>query len=128
MIRAAGDQVDTGRFDGTVSQHVGQLYNVFAGLVKNRGEQVAQVMGEHPGRLHPHPLAERFHLRPNLLAAHAFSASGDKDLTRGDFLFSGIFQELAAQLGGQEDNPNLALQPYLRPPLPGRFHGDIAHL
>ena len=52
MLRAAGDKIDAGGFDGTVPQHIRQLCNILARPVKRRGEQMAQIVGEHLGRLH----------------------------------------------------------------------------
>ena len=53
--------------------------------------------------------AEPLHLRPDLAAAQWFSVSGEEYLTGNDFFFFGIFQQFAAQLGGQEDRADVHL-------------------
>ena len=40
----------------------------------------------------------------------------------------GVFQQLAAQLAGDEDGADLAFQGDLRPARSGRLHGNILHL
>ena len=57
-----------------------------------------------------------------------FSASGEKDPARGDFLLTGIFNKLAAKLSRQQNDPNFSLQLDLGLPQLRRFHGDAGHL
>ena len=119
VFRAGGDEVDAGGLDGAVAQHVRQLRHVPADLVERPGEQVAQVVGEDLGGLHPRPGAQGLHLRPDLFPGQAPSASGEKDLTGGDFLSPGVFEQLPAQLARQQDGADLALEGDLRPAQPG---------
>lgn len=55
VLRSGGDQVNAGRLDAAVAQHIGQLRHIPARLVKAPGEQVAQVVGKHLGRGLPPP-------------------------------------------------------------------------
>ena len=66
-------------------------------------------MGEYFGRVYTRRLANTLHLRPDLTAAHGPSASGEKNLARGDFLLSGVFQQLFTQLSRQQNRANFAL-------------------
>ena len=69
-----------------------------------------QIMGEYLGRVYTRRFANTLHLRPDLTAAHRLSAPGEKDLVGGDFAFSGIFQQLFAQLSRQQNRANFTLQ------------------
>ena len=67
-------------------------------------------------------------ISPYLFSGERCPASGEKDLAGGDFIFSGIFQKLAAKLARQEDGADLALERYLYLPAPGGIHGEVSHL
>ena len=53
VLRPGGQEIDACGFDAGMPQHVGQPGDVLARLVKRGGKQVAQVVGEHLGWLHP---------------------------------------------------------------------------
>ena len=128
MLRAGGNQINAGGFDATVAQYIRQFRRLPADTVKDPGEQVPQIVGEHFGGLHARPTAEGLHLCPDLLAEQVLSASGEKDLPGGGFVFSGILQQLPAQSAGNENGTDLALQGDLRSSLPGGLRSDIPHL
>ena len=128
VLRPGGEEVEAGGLDAAVAQHVRQLYNILAGPVEGRGEQVPQIVGEHLGGLHPRRPAQALHLRPDLGPGQTFSASGEKNLPGGDFLLLGVLQQLAAEFAGNEDGADLALQGDLRPPRFCRLHRDVPHL
>ena len=67
-------------------------------------------MWKHLRGIHTRRFANTLHLRPDLTAAHRLSAPGEKDLAGGDFAFSGIFQQLFAQLSRQQNRANFTLQ------------------
>ena len=69
-----------------------------------------QIMGKHSGQLYTCRCAKALHLCPDLAPAHRLSASGEKNLTRGIFLLSGVVQQLPAELAGQKDRADLPLQ------------------
>ena len=77
--------------------------------VKDTREQMPQVMGEDLPGVHAGKAAQPLHRRPNLFAVHGPSASGEEELAGGDFFASGVFQQLAAQLAGQQDGAYFAL-------------------
>ena len=103
MLRAGGQQVDPSGLNGTVTQNIRQLHYVLTGPVKGPGEQVPQIVGEDLIRRHAGSAAQPLHLRPDLTAAQASSASGEKDLTRSGFVFLRVFQQLPAKFFRQED-------------------------
>lgn len=88
----------------------------------------AAIVGKHLARCHARLVAQCFHLRPDLPAGDAFFVSGEKNLAGSDFLFPGVFEELAAELARQQDGPDLALQGDFGPSPVHGLHGDIAHL
>lgn len=49
MLDSRGQEVYPGGFNGAVSQHIRQLYDILAGPIKSCGEQVAQIVGEYLG-------------------------------------------------------------------------------
>ena len=69
-----------------------------------------QIVGKYFGRVYTRRLANTLHLRPDLTAVHGLSASGEKDLAGGDFLLSGVFQQLFTQLSRQQNRANFTLQ------------------
>lgn len=111
-----------------MAQHIRKAHDVAAGAVKCRGEQVAEIVGKNLGRLHPRRLAQPLELKPHLPPRDRPSAFGEKDLAGGGFLFSGVLHQLAAQLGGQQDRADLALEGDGGPSRQRRLHGDIAKL
>ena len=86
MLCFGGDEIHAGGLDAGMAQHIRQLGDVLICPIIGRGAQGPQIVGKHPGSL-----AKCLHFRPDLTAAHAFSASGEKDLTGGDFVFSAYF-------------------------------------
>ena len=91
MLRAGGQQINPGRLNGGMSQHVGQFGNILVGPVIGGCKEVAQIVGEHPGRRHACIFAKPLHFRPDLTARQTFSVSSEKDLTGDVFFFSGEF-------------------------------------
>ena len=109
VLRAGGQQVDPSGLDGAVAQNIRQLHYVLTGPVKGPGEQVPQIVGKDLSRRHTGGAAQPLHLRPNLCAGQPFSASGEKDLAGGDFLFPGVLQQPAAQSVRKKNSTDLAL-------------------
>ena len=91
VFRAGGQKIDAGGFDRAVPQQVGQLDNILIGPIEGGGEQMPQVVREYLRRFYLRLAAQIFHLRPNLPSGQIFSASGEEDPARGDFLLVGIF-------------------------------------
>ena len=89
---------------------------------------MAQVMGKYLGGIHPRPLAEPFHLLPDLPSGHPPPASGHEHLPGCDPFLSGIIHKLPAKLSGQQDRPHLPLQGNVRPSLPQDLYRHIPHL
>lgn len=87
MFHTSGDKVDSRGFDTAVAQYIRQARHIPADLVERSGEQVPEIVGEHLPRLHAGLFTDGFHLRPNLLARQRTTASGEKQLTGGDFVF-----------------------------------------
>ena len=104
-----GHQIYAGRFDVAVAQHIRQTHHVVAGAIEGPGEQAAEIVGKHLTPFHTRRRAQSFHFGPDLLSVHSHTALGDENLTQGDFLFLGIFQELAAQTVGQQNGTDLPL-------------------
>lgn len=128
LLRPADHQVDAGGVDAGMTQHIRKAHDVPAGAVKCRGEQVPQIMREHLGRFHPRRLAQPLKFVPYLPTRDRPSAFGEKDLTGGGFLLFGVLHQLVAQLGGQQDRADLALEGDGGPSCPRRLHGDIPQL
>ena len=110
MLLASGQQINSGGFHAGMAQNVRQFHNILVNSVVNRGKQVPQVVRKHLLGINTRSLANTLHLRPDLTAAHRLSASGKKYLARGDFLLSGVFQQLFTQLSRQQNRANFALQ------------------
>ena len=68
-----------------------------------------QVVRKHFGWSHTRVFTKPFQFRPDLSAGQFFSAFGAKDRAGGGFLFLGILEQLAAQLGREENDPNFSL-------------------
>ena len=85
-------------------------------------------MREHLGGGYARLDTKAFHLCPDLSAGQSLFVSGEKDLTGDDFLFSGVFLQLPAQLSRNQDGADLTLQADFGPPRLGGFHRDIPHL
>ena len=128
MLLRRENQVDAGRFDVGMAQHIRQAHHVPADSVKGSGEQMAQIVGEHFGRLHIRLPTQRLHFSPDLLSGKTASISGDENLTGRDSIFPRILQQLAAELFLQKDGPDLSLHGDFCHSVFGRFHGDIADL
>lgn len=128
MFRSGGEQVDAGGIDGTVAQHIGQLYNIPGNPVEGGGKQVPQIMGEYLARFHPGPGAQRLHDPPDLKAGQRTPVFGAKNSAGDDFLLFGVFHQLAAQPAGEQNGAQLALEGDIRlSPLSG-FHSYVFHL
>ena len=90
VLRSGGEQVDSGGGQIAVAQHIGQLHHIVGTAIKRLGEQVPQVVGEHLFRRDSRCTAQCFHFRPDLFSGNRLTASGEKHLARGDFLFFSI--------------------------------------
>ena len=100
LLRPADHQVNAGGVDAGMAQHIRKAHDVLANAIKGRGEQMPQIVREHFARLHPRRPAQPLELKPHLPPSDRPSAFGEKDLTGGGFLLSGVLHQLAAQLGG----------------------------
>ena len=127
MLHAGGQQVNSGGFHAGMPQNVRQFHNILVNSVVNRGKQVPQIVGEYFGRVYTRRLANTLHLRPDLTAVHGLSASGEKDLAGGDFLLSGVFQQLFTQLSRQQNRANFTLQRDSGAASPDSLHRDVPH-
>ena len=110
VLRAALDKINARRLDGAVAEQIRKFYNIAVRTVICRCEQVPQIVREHLRRCNARSLTQPLHCGPDLPPVHAFSVRGEKDLTAGDFLLLGVFQQLAAELCGQQNCPDLALE------------------
>ena len=128
MLCTGGHQIDTGRFDAGVSQHISQANNVFAYLVKGSGKQMPQVVGKHLGRLHARRCAQPLHLRPDLPPGQASPVSCEKDLTGDDLFHFGVFSVACGRAFAAVRLSSLALHGDLCHACPGSLHRDIPHL
>ena len=90
MLRAGGEQINPRRLNAAMPQHRRQRRHVPVHPVMRPGEQMAQIVGEHLRGRNPRGFAQRFQVRPDLMPAQAFSASGEKYLAGGDFVFPGV--------------------------------------
>ena len=127
MLRSGGDQIDAGGLDAAVTQDICQLRHIPADPVKGSGKQVPQVVREHLAGLYLRPDTQGFHLRPDLLSGHTSAASGEKDLTGGDFLPRCIPHQLPAELSRQQNGADLALHPNFCFALLNCFDCEIPH-
>ena len=109
-------------------QYISQFYDILAGFIKDGGKQMPQVVGKYFGWSHVRVFTKAFQFCPDLSAGQFFSAFGAKDRAGGGFLFLGVLEQFAAQLGREENDPNFALQGDLRLAFPCGLHGDILDL
>ena len=86
-----------------------------------------QIVGKYLRGIHARRFANTLHLRPDLTAAHRFSASGEKDLAGGNFLFSGVFQQLFTQLPRQQNRADFSLQRDSGAANPDSLHRDVPY-
>ena len=106
--------VDACGVDAGVAENVRQPGQVTLYGVIRSGEQVAEIVGEHLGRLHSSAFAQAFHIPPDVGAVKGPPRPRHEhrpaDVLRpgGDFLCPEIVPEQAAQLGGQEHGAPLA--------------------
>ena len=128
VLRAAPDEIDARRFNRAVAEHIRELHNVTINAVVRRCEQMPQIVRKHLRRRDARLAAQPLHGRPDLPPVHAFSARGEKNLAAGDFLLFGVFQQLAAELRGQQNGADLALQCDLGTAALRGFHGEKLHL
>ena len=91
-------------------QDIGQLGHVPGGLIEGARKEMAQVVREDLGGGHPGSEAQALHLRPDLPPGQRLAAFGEEDLAGSGFLLSGVLEQLAAQLAGEEDGADLALE------------------
>lgn len=56
---------------------------------KTSGKEVPKIMGKNLGGRNPRLSAQRLHFRPYLFPGQPAPASGEKDLARGNFIFTG---------------------------------------
>ena len=96
MLGAGSKQIDPGRVDRAVPQHVCQFDDIMSNFIESDGKKMPQIVREYFGVIHMSTGTEPLHGLPYLMAGEAGSAFGEKDLAGGDFLFSGIFQQFAA--------------------------------
>ena len=87
MLHTGGDEIDACGFDAAVPEDIGQPCYIPADLVERPGEQMPEIVGKHLPGLHTRLFTDGFHLRPNLLTRQRTTASGEKQLTGGDFVF-----------------------------------------
>ena len=92
VFHSSGHQINPGSVDRGVPQNIGQLHNVPANLIERSREQMPEVVGKNLRAFHTCLGAQRFHLPPDLAAGDRLSASGEKNLSGGGFLFPGVFQ------------------------------------
>ena len=109
MLHSRTYQIDPGSLNGTVTQHVSQLHDILAYFIKGHGEQVAQVVGEHPRAFHARRFSQLLHLPPDLPSGQSLSAFRPENLAGSDFPFPDKPKKFAAELSRQEDNAHLAL-------------------
>ena len=84
MLRSGGDDINAGRIDAAVSENIRKLGNILFDAVKDTGEQVPQVMGEHLLRVDIRLRTQGFHLPPDVGAADGLTCAGHKDHTAFD--------------------------------------------
>ena len=96
MLRHARSKVNARRFDARMPENIRQLDDILVCAIKCRREQVAQIMGKYLVRFHTSLTAQPLQLRPYLFPRNSVTALGEKDLTEGDFLLSGVFEEFSA--------------------------------
>ena len=73
------------------------------------GEEVAQIVGEHLGRLHPGFTAQLFHDVVDVGTVEGLARPGDKHAALFDAALPGVNPQLFAQLQRQDDPAGLAL-------------------
>ena len=128
VLHTGGYQIDSGCLDAGMSQHIRKPRNITTDLIEGTREQMPQIMRKNLRLSHARTLADGFHLRPYLPPGQSLTASGEKNLPGGDFVFLSVLEQLPAELSRQEDGTDFPLQRDLRPPRPGGFYGEILHL
>ncbi len=128
VLRSGGDDIQAGRVDAGMPQEVRQLRHVMVNAVEGPGEQVSQAVGKYFGGRNPCPLAQGFHLPPDVGPVQGRSRPGDKDRAGADIPLLSIAPQLLPQGRGQEDSPGLSLAGHHSFPADSRLHGDIGHL
>lgn len=136
MNRPALHGVDACGVDAGVTQDVRQPGQVALYGVIRSGEQMAEIVGEHLGRLHSSAFAQAFHVPPDVGAVKGPPRPRHEhrpaDVLRpgGDFLCPEIVPEQAAQLGGQEHDAPLSFVDDFRPASghgPNRDEPQLGH-
>ena len=87
VLHSGGDEIDSRGFDAAVSKNICETGYIPADFIEGSGEQVTEIVGKHLPRLHAGLFTDGLHLRPNLLARQRTTASSEKQLTGGDFVF-----------------------------------------
>ena len=128
MLRHARNKVNARRFDARMPENIRQLDDVLVRAVKCRREQVAQIVRENFPCVDARAGTQPFHFRPNLITRHGLAAFGAKNRAGGGFLLRGKLEQLAAELRGQQNHANLALECNFRLTILRGLNGDILHL
>ena len=128
MFDAAGDEIDACGLDGGMAEDIGESHDVVAAGVERCGKEMTQVMREHFAWCDAAELGEFFHIGPDFIARNGCTTCCEKDLTAGDFLLLGVFQQLAAQLAGDEDGADLTFEVDVGAFVLRGFDGDGAEL
>ena len=111
-----------------MAQDVRQTGQVTLQGIVGAGKEVAQVVWEYLGWLHPGALAQLFHVPPDIAPVQGLSILADKHRSGGDFLFLEIGAEQFPQLVREKDGAALALVVYLGAPGLDGLGGDEAQL
>ena len=121
MFRAGGNQINPGGFNTGVSQYIREFSDISAHFIKCCGEKMPEIVWEYLAGFNSCVSAQLFHLIPNLSSGNSPSASGEKELTGGDFIFLRILLQLAAELSWQQNGADFSLEGDLRPASADRF-------
>ena len=127
MLHSGRNKIDPRGLNAAVPENISKASHVMANLIECSGKQVAEIMWKNLSRFYMGLFTNGLHFCPNLLARQGTTASGEKQLTRGDFAFPGVFNELAAQLTGDENGSYFSLQGNLRLASVSGLYRDIAH-
>lgn len=76
MLAAGFQGVNPGGVHTAVSQQISQADNVLFQAVERSGEQVPQIVGEYLFRGYPVPLAQGFHIPPDIASVQRLSMYG----------------------------------------------------
>ena len=93
MLCTCCHDINTGRVDTAVAQHICQLGDIPFQLIKSSGKQLAQVMGEHLAFLHACNTAKPLHTAPNAAAVQGIPDPVQKNSAYFDLPPGGVRQE-----------------------------------